>query len=289
MPWNLAPRPGRSLAQRLDRLPSSPRGSARPRPRAARRRSRAARRRESSTSTAPTFSSRRARRLVPGIGTMSSPCASTHASASCAGVTALSAASSAILVTRSRLRWKFSPWKRGREAPVVVLVEVVDRLDGAGQEAAAERRVGDEADAQLAARRQDLVLGLARPQRVLGLQRGDRVHRVGAAQRVGRGLAEAEVADLALLRRARPCAPTVSSIGVLGVDAVLVVEVDVVDAQAPQRGLGGLLDVLRACRSTPRAAGSSGSRTMPNLVASTTSSRRSAIARPTSSSLVCGP
>ena len=39
-------------------------------------------------------------------------------------------------------------------------------------------------------------------------------------------------------------APTVSSIGVVGVDAVLVVEVDVVDAQAPQRGLGGLLDVL---------------------------------------------
>jgi hypothetical protein len=34
------------------------------------------------TSTAATFSSRYARRLVPGIGTMSSPCASTHASAS---------------------------------------------------------------------------------------------------------------------------------------------------------------------------------------------------------------
>jgi hypothetical protein len=33
-------------------------------------------------STAATFSSRYARRLVPGIGTMSSPCASTHASAS---------------------------------------------------------------------------------------------------------------------------------------------------------------------------------------------------------------
>ena len=31
------------------------------------------------------FSSRRPSLVVPGIGTMSSPCASTHASASCAG------------------------------------------------------------------------------------------------------------------------------------------------------------------------------------------------------------
>ena len=40
----------------------------------------------SDTSTAPAFCSRYSRRLVPGIGTRSSPWASTQASASCAGV-----------------------------------------------------------------------------------------------------------------------------------------------------------------------------------------------------------
>ena len=63
---------------------------------------------------------------------------------------------------------------------------------------------GDEADSELAARVEDLGLGVARPERVLGLQRGDRVHRVRAADRLGRRLAQAEVAHLALARRARP-------------------------------------------------------------------------------------
>ena len=54
--------------------------------------------------------------------------------------------------TRLRLRSRFSPWKRGRAAPVVVGGEVVERADLAGEEAAAERRVGDQADAELLAR-----------------------------------------------------------------------------------------------------------------------------------------
>ena len=66
-------------------------------------------------------------------------------------------------------------------AAEVVLQEVVRRAEATGQEAAPERRVRDEADAELAHRRQDLLLGIARPQRVLGLKRGDRVHGVGAA------------------------------------------------------------------------------------------------------------
>src|SRR6266536_2098984 len=39
-----------------------------------------------STSSAPIFSCKYLRRFVPGIGTMSLPCASTQASAICAGV-----------------------------------------------------------------------------------------------------------------------------------------------------------------------------------------------------------
>ena len=49
----------------------------------------------------------------------------------------------------------------------------------------AERRVGNEADAQLAQQRQQFGLRVTGPQGVLGLQRSDRMHSVGAADRVG--------------------------------------------------------------------------------------------------------
>jgi hypothetical protein len=49
----------------------------------------------------------------------------------------------------------------GLEAAEVVLVEIVDRAHGAGQEAPAERAVGDEADPELPDGGQDLDLGVA--------------------------------------------------------------------------------------------------------------------------------
>ena len=54
-----------------------------------------------STSSAPTFSCRNLRRFVPGIGTISSPCANTQASASCASVHFFSRAISPTRSTRS--------------------------------------------------------------------------------------------------------------------------------------------------------------------------------------------
>ena len=80
--------------------------------------------------------------------------------------------------------------------------------------------------------------------------------------------------------------PTVSSIGTSGVAAVHVVEVDVVDAEPAQRRLAGLR-AYSGLESTRR--GWPSSRTMPNFVASTTSSRRSAIAVPTSCSFLPTP
>src|SRR5215216_76954 len=63
-----------------------------------------------------------------------------------------------------------------RLAPAeVVLRELVERAQPAGQEAAAERAVGHEADTELAQRGEYLRLDLAGPDRVLALQRGDRV------------------------------------------------------------------------------------------------------------------
>ena len=119
--------------------------------------------------SAPAFSSRYVRRFVPGIGTTSSPRDSTHASASCAGRAALLRPRSPARARRGRgCAAKFSPWKRGwylRKSPSSK--SSGDR-NAPGQEAAAERRVRDEADAELAHGLEHLVvLRLARPERVL--------------------------------------------------------------------------------------------------------------------------
>ena len=119
-------------------------------------------------------------------------------------------------------------------APEVVGLEVLGRGDLAGQETAAERAVGDEADAQLAHGGEDLVLGIARPQRVLGLQRGDRMHGVRAADRRRRRLRQSQEPDLAGVDQLRHRADGLLDRHV-GIDPVLVVEVDVVDAEPPQR------------------------------------------------------
>src|SRR4029453_16583344 len=86
-----------------------------------------------------------------------------------------------------------------REAAIVVGGEILEALNPTAKEAAAERTVGDEADAELAARGEDAVLRIAAPQRVLALQRRDRMHGAGALQRVDAGLGQSQVTDLPLL------------------------------------------------------------------------------------------
>ena len=125
----------------------------------------------------------------------------------------------------------------------VVLGEIVGRRDLAGEEAAPERAVGDEADAELADRREDLVLGVARPERVLGLKRADRVDLMRAPDRAGGCLGEAQVAHLALLDELLHRAHRLLDRRVR-VHAVLVVEIDVVDAQAAERSVARLMHVL---------------------------------------------
>ena len=182
----------------------------------------------------------------------------------------------------------------GEARPVaaeVALVELVGRGEAPREEAAAERRVGDERDAQLFERRQDLRLDVARPQRVLGLHRRDRVHRVRAADRLRARLREAEVADLALPRRARPSrrpCPRSACSGRRGAGSrgrcARRPGARSEASHAAAHVLGAAVD--RAHGGPPSAPGSI---LMPNLVARKTSSRRPAIALPTSRSLVCGP
>jgi hypothetical protein len=54
--------------------------------------------------------------LMPTSGTISSPCASTHAIASCVGVNPLACAIRSRKETVSRFFVRFSPWKRGKVA-----------------------------------------------------------------------------------------------------------------------------------------------------------------------------
>ena len=143
---------------------------------------------QSSMSSAAMFSSRRATRLVPGIGAMSSPWASSQASATCAGVAPSWVGDRFDFVDDGQVDLEVVAGEARVGLAPVVVGEVVDRADRAGEEAVTERRVGHEPDAELTQHREHAVFGVAGPQRVFGLQRGDRVDGVGSSDRGRAGL-----------------------------------------------------------------------------------------------------
>src|SRR6266542_747942 len=160
-----------------------------------------------SMSAAAMFSSTRWSFVVPGIGTIHGFCASSHASAICAGV------------ARCFLD------------------------DFPGQEPLPERAEGNEADPELLERRQDLLLRLAPPERVLALQRGHRLDSMRPADRLDASLRESEVPDLPLRDQLLHRAGDVLDRHVR-VDAVLVEQVDRVGAEPLQRSLDAAADRL---------------------------------------------
>ena len=131
---------------------------------------------------------------------------------------------------------------------------------------------------------EDAVLGIAAPQRVLASAARDRMHRVRAADRRRAGLGQPEVAHLARAHQLGHRADGLLDRRLRG-----------------RRGAGSRgrsSSTPRRCRLASQACAHvvglavdaahravAGSRTMPNLVARTTSSRRPRMARPTSSSL----
>ena len=106
---------------------------------------------------------------------MSSPRDSSHASASCAGVLPFVSRQLLDLVHEVEILLKVLALEAWVVAPPVVGGKVVDRAIAAGQKAAAERAIGDERDAELAAGVEQLAFRIAAPQRVLGLQRRNRM------------------------------------------------------------------------------------------------------------------
>ena len=215
---------------------------------------------------------------MPGIGTTCSPCASSHASATCAGVASWRAATALTRSTSAALASIASGWKRGlflRKSPG-------GNVCGASvpvRKPRPERRERQERRAVRGAPRHDLGERVARPQRALGLHGGDGVDRVRALELVDAHLGQAERADLALRDQLGHRAPGLLQRH-LGVDAVQLVEVDEVGPQAPAaspRSPRARAPGRPSLRSTYSAASST---TSPHLVARTTSSRRPAIAAP---------
>lgn len=89
----------------------------------------------------------------------------------------------------------------GHAAAPVIGRQVVERRDGAREKPAPDGAVGDDGDAQLAARLEDarpVRLDVQEERAVLDLVRGDGVHRMCAPDRGRRALGQPEVANLAL-------------------------------------------------------------------------------------------
>ena len=94
----------------------------------------------------------------------------------------------------------------------VLLAERLDVLQEAAEISASERREGDHERSRFRAGLNEPEFGIASPEGILRLHRRDRVHAMGAPERVGRNLAEADRADRSGLDMPREFA-TVSSIG----------------------------------------------------------------------------
>ena len=131
----------------------------------------------------------------------------------------------------------------GGAGPLVVGAELGKALELAGEQAAAERRVGDEADAERAHAAEDLPLRLAKEQRIFRLQRRDGMNRVRPPKACRRRLRKPEIADLPLPDELGHGADRVLD-RCVRVDAMQIIEVDGFDPEAPQTRLAGGLGIV---------------------------------------------
>ena len=207
------------------------------------------------------------------------PASRSHASASCAGVQPFSRARASIRSASATLRLEVLALEARLAAPPVVRRQILRRAGsgrrGSRGRAGCRRRARSPARAAPAAR----VLGLAGAERVFGLHRRDRMDGVRAPHRAGAASDRPRSRTLPALHQIGHRADRLLDRHVR-VDAVQVVEVD----RARCRGAPA-----RRRRPRGRAPGRPSTGygpprrwTKPNLVATTTSARRPAMARPTS-------
>ena len=93
--------------------------------------------------------------------------------------------------------------KTRRGSPVVIVFELVEVLDGTGQEATTKRAVRNKCDAERFTCLHHLAFMFSGPQRILALQRRDWMHSMCASDLVGVGLTQPEIAHLARLEDRR--------------------------------------------------------------------------------------
>lgn len=128
----------------------------------------------------------------------------------------------------------------------VALFEIVRRADAAGQETAAEGRVRDGRDAEIATCLQEGdrgVLDVHREGGVFDLHGVDVDDLTGALQRFGAAFAQAEIFDFAAVLKFLHLRDGDFD-GLRGLHAVAVVQVDGVDAETFQGFLAGCVDVF---------------------------------------------
>ena len=158
-------------------------------------------------------------------------CASSQASAICAGVAFFCSANEPNRSTRAWFALRFSGAESRHAVAEIGAVELRIGIDLAGQKTFAERAERNESDAQFFQCRHHRFFRLSPEQGVLTLQRRHRLHRMGAADRLCARFREAEVLDLALLNQFLHRARNVFDRHVQ-VDAMLIEKIDGIDSSA---------------------------------------------------------
>jgi len=138
----------------------------------------------------------------------------------------------------------------GNDVAEIGAVERRVLVDGAREEALAQRAVGNEADSEFLEGRKYLLLGLPPPQRIFALDRGDRLDCMSTTDCLYARLGKSEVFHLAFPDEVLHRAGDVFDRNVR-VHTVLIEEIDGIDLEPLERGLGNLLDVLRPTIQTP--------------------------------------
>src|SRR2546423_892987 len=143
--------------------------------------------------------------------------------------------------------------KTGVSFAEIGFFEILRAAEGAGQESATERTVGDEADAEFPANCKDRLFRIACPKRVLTLVSRYGMNLVGATHGFGSGFRESEVAHLAGLHQLPHGTDGVFD-GNLIIDTVLVVEIDGLDSQPFEAGIAGGAHILRTSINSGKSA-----------------------------------
>ena len=196
----------------------------------------------SSNRAAPRFSSSRCSFVVPGIGTIHGFCASSHASAICAGVACFRSANAFSQSTNARFAFRFSAVKRGTTLRKSVGSNVVFSSIVPVRNPLPSGLNGTKPMPSSSSAGRTSSSGSRHHSEYSLCSAVDRLDGVRAADRLHARFGQAEVLDLAFADQVLHRAGDVLDRHV-GIDAVLIEEIDAVGLEPLQRRVGHLADV----------------------------------------------